>query len=628
MNPCAHRWLLILWAFGVLFRVASFGADARRIADLNPGSVGSYPSNFTVYAGQMYFSAYTFETGIELWKFETNAVKLVADINPTSDDIGVGKNEGNGSTPYAFRVLEGQLYFTAFEPTHGGELWRYNTNELVRLSDINPDRAAGTNFLGNSSWPNGLTIFSNALYFSATSSTNPEKYELWRYASNEVSLVADLHANSGTNHSSYPKGLKVFSGALYFMADDGTHGWELWRYSGSEMTLLDISAGGPESSAYPKYFTAYKTNLYFQAYQPETGYELWRTDGTNVQLVADHFPGPDSSYAENFAVFSDALYFRGSDPAFGSELLKFDGSQITVAADINLGADSYPKNLTVFGNALVFAATDGIHGWELWKFDGTNATLLSDINTSGDSYPENFVITAGILYFTATTPETGYELWMYDGQKVSLAADALPGTRDSYPMHLTPMNGKVFFSATDKLGSNWEPWLFDPQFTNRPPTITLTSPTAGAEFTDQQQITFSATAVDEFAAIQVDFYAGDFLIGSNTAAPYTFTTNLTAGTHLISARATDSSGATTASATVEITVVAAPVTPPEISLMSCDGQTTTITVMTTTDREHILEASEDLVIWTEVARQFPLAGTLTLSHQSTALHQFYRVVIP
>jgi len=50
--------------------------------------------------------------------------------------------------------------------------------------------------------------------------------------------------------------------------------------------------------------------------------------------------------------------------------------------------------------------------------------------------------------------------------------------------------------------------------------------------------------------------------------------------------------------------------------------------MTTTDREHILEASEDLVIWTEVARQFPLAGTLTLSHQSTALHQFYRVVIP
>ena len=52
MNQRALKWLIVLWVFGVFFPVASFGADARRLADLNPGSVGSYPSNFTVYSGQ------------------------------------------------------------------------------------------------------------------------------------------------------------------------------------------------------------------------------------------------------------------------------------------------------------------------------------------------------------------------------------------------------------------------------------------------------------------------------------------------------------------------------------------------------------------------------------------------
>ncbi|MGZ8919392.1 MAG: Ig-like domain-containing protein [Limisphaerales bacterium] len=629
MNLPARRWLNIISALFLLAQYSVKGADARRLADLNPGSVGSYPSNFTVFSNQVYFSAYTYQKGTELWKYNSSNVVLVADINKTSDDIGSKSPEGNGSSPTWLTSFNGHLYFSAFEPDAGGELWRYDGIETVRLTDINPGTfISGTNVIGKSSWPTQLTVFEGALYFSATSSTNPDDYELWRYDTNGATQVANLHPDAGTNYSSFPTGLKTFNGGLYFMADDGTNGWELWRHSSNGTTLIDINPGDATSSSYPKYFTTYSNHLYFQAYHPDTGFELWKTDGTNASLVADFVPGPDSSYPELFKVMSGNLYFRGTDPAAGYELLKYDSSQITVAADIAASGSSYPKNLTAFGNSLIFTASDEITGWELWKFNGTNATLLSDINPSGDSFPENFIVTAGILYFTATTPESGYELWMYDGNAVSLAADARPGSRDSFPRFLTPLNGKVFFSAADDGRNNWEPWLFDPQFTNRPPTIMLTSPTNASVFSETNEIIFIANAADEFAAIQVEFFSADVLLGIATSEPHTLTTNLPPGTYSIWAQAIDSSGAIANSSTREITVNAAPIQNPEISTVSREGDLTTITVHATNDQAHALEASPDFINWTQVDLQYPLEGIVTLSHQCLESHHYYRVVIP
>ena len=629
MNLPARKWLTFAaTGLGLLLHNIPCKGDARRIADLNPGSVGSFPSNFTTFSGQLFFSAYTLSTGRELWKFDGTNVALVADINPTADDLG-GVFEGNDSNPRGFRSLDGALYFSAFEPFYGNELRRFQSNQVVRLTDINPDIGTITN-LPNSAWPAELTAFNGSLYFSATSSTNPSNYELWRYDTNGAVQAANLHEDVGLDYSSYPTGLRVFGGALYFSADNGTNGWELWRHDGTNTTMFDLNPGGIESSSYPKFFTAFNEYLYFQAYTLEGGFELWKTDGTNAQIVADLVAGAGSSYPEYLTAFNGALYFRGTDPVIGSELLKLSGDQITVAADINTSADSYPKNLTIFGNSMVFAATDGTHGWEIWKFDGANATMLADINPAGDSFPENFVVTAGILYFTATSPDTGYELWMYDGIQVSLAADAVPGRKDSFARNLATQNGKVFFSAVDNKSSNWEPWLFDPAFTNRPPSITLTAPQAGAEQSESDPVVFTAAAADEFAAVQVEFFAGEVLLGSVTGAPHSFSTNLPPGTYEIWAQAIDSSGATTASSAATLTVNPEPILPAEITIISRDGETNTtaVSARATTDRLHSLEVSTDLITWAEVDSALPVAGTVTFTHECSEIQQFYRVVIP
>lgn len=86
--------------------------------------------------------------------------------------------------------------------------------ELVK--DINPGSAWGN--------PIGLTVFNNNLYFSANEGTNG--YELWVTdgTANGTIMLKDIYLGSD---SSFPYYFKEYNGKLYFNADDGTNGYEL-----------------------------------------------------------------------------------------------------------------------------------------------------------------------------------------------------------------------------------------------------------------------------------------------------------------------------------------------------------------------------------------------------------------
>jgi hypothetical protein len=92
--------------------------------------------------------------------------------------------------------------------------------------------------------------------------------------------------------------------------------------------------------------------------------------------------------------------------------------------------------------------------------------------------------------------------------------------------------------------------------TNQPPTVTITSPAAGAVFPWKPTITINATASDPDGTVaSVAFYDGTTLLGTDTTAPYSFTwRNVAQGDHTVTARATDNKGAVGTSAAVKITV--------------------------------------------------------------------------
>ena len=536
----------------------------RRIADLNSGSVGSFPTNLTVFADSLYFSAYTLQTGRELWRYNGSNIVLATNINDTADDIGSGVLEGNDSIPDWLTEFDKALCFSAFDPRRGGELWHYDGTNGVRVADINPDANDMIKSNPKSSWPRDLTVVGSVLYFAADSGAQVPNYELWKYDGAAAALVTNIHLDIGADHSSYPIELTAFDSALYFMADDGVNGFELWKHRGTSTVMLsNINPGDATSSSFPKSFTPFNNELYFQAFDSSTGYELWKTDGSAVLLVTNLSVAGSSSFPEFLTVFNNALYFRATDGVSGFELWKYDGRTATLISNINATGDLFPKNLTVFGETLYFAADDGIHGWELWKYDGTSASLVSDLNASGDSFPESLTVFNGGLYFVATTPGTGYELWKYDGSTVTLAADMNPGSGSSFPRFLAVCNHELCFSAAEDGFSNWELWALSSG--NLPPTVTITSPLNGSSFIAPANIALNAEAQDFDGTIaKVEFFQGAIKIGEAIASPYTLTwSNVSAGDFTLRALANDDRGTATTSDPVTISVtngVASPVT--------------------------------------------------------------------
>jgi hypothetical protein len=114
-----------------------------------------------------------------------------------------------------------------------------------------------------------------------------------------------------------------------------------------------------------------------------------------------------------------------------------------------------------------------------------------------------------------------------------------------------------------------------------PPEVSITSPANGATLTGET-VQLEASASDSDGTVtQVAFYANGSLVATATASPWNATwTNVAPGTYDLTAVATDSSGLSTTSATVSITVQSEP-TPPSVSITSpSNGATITGTSVT------------------------------------------------
>jgi len=118
--------------------------------------------------------------------------------------------------------------------------------------------------------------------------------------------------------------------------------------------------------------------LFFVADNGINGKELWRTDGTlsGTQMVKDIFPGPNSSSAfpHKLVEVAGIVYFAANDGTSGTELWRSDGSEAGtfLVKDIFPGsASSNPRELVKLGNAILFNAEDGTTSQELWRSDGT-----------------------------------------------------------------------------------------------------------------------------------------------------------------------------------------------------------------------------------------------------------------
>ena len=100
---------------------------------------------------------------------------------------------------------------------------------------------------------------------------------------------------------------------------------------------------------------------------------------------------------------------------------------------------------------------------------------------------------------------------------------------------------------------------------NTPPSVTITSPTNGAALINPGSVTITASANDSDGSVtNVQFFDGATSLGNDNTNPYSISVNLSPGSHILTAVASDNLGATNISPVVTVTVISN--SPPTVSL--------------------------------------------------------------
>jgi ELWxxDGT repeat protein len=285
------------------------------------------------------------------------------------------------------------------------------------------------------------------------------------FESTGAKLLKDI--NPGFNDSNFDLGPPLtIGGTMYFAADDGVHGVELWKSNGTTagtVLVKDINPGAGDSN--PGWFADLNGTLYFAADDGSDGYELWKSNGTSAgtTMVADINPGLADGDPEELVVMGGVLYFSATDGVNGNELWSSDGTTTAMVDDINPTGNSFPAFLTPVNGTLFFEADDGTDGNELWSYDGTTAQLVKDIDPgSASSTISELTNDNGTLFFQADDGTNGFELWKSNGTDAgtTMVKDINPGSADSAPIDLTVLNGLLLFQADD--GTNgFQLWSSD-----------------------------------------------------------------------------------------------------------------------------------------------------------------------
>lgn len=136
----------------------------------------------------------------------------------------------------------------------------------------------------------------------------------------------------------------------------------------------DVLIGGDDAP-----MSVFGNVLFFQANDGVHGSELWRTDGTvaGTFMAADLNPGAGSSLPGNFFEAGSSLIFSAVDPSVGNELFVLNSSDGTahLLQDLNPGqSSSNPSGFFAMPELerVFFTATTDNEGNELWALPFTD----------------------------------------------------------------------------------------------------------------------------------------------------------------------------------------------------------------------------------------------------------------
>ena len=431
----------------------SDGTDAgtSRVKEFESGQVSPDLYAASTFGSRTLLLVRTEQYGIELWISDgtPNGTTLLKDINTGTI----------GSVATDIAILGNKAFYTADGDSSGAELWSTDvvTGVTSLVSDINQS---------GDSYPSNLTVLGNKIVFRAYNDDYGDELFVTDGTRAGTRLLKDIYLNG----DSYAEDFVTMGGKAYFIADDGS-GRALWSTDGTENGTQFV---GPRMDLIGD-VVATTDKVFFLADDGSSGFELWVTNGTSAPTLIDIALGADSVNPAELTAANGYVVFRANNGTLGEEIWKSDGTPggTTMIRDINIVSDgngatnsSNPFGMTAMGSQVLFSASDG-SGSEPWITDGTSGGTrkIKDINPYGTSMYKRgqlspgsnemgvFTVTASSAraFFFANDDEHGEELWATDGTESGtyLVKDVLPGPNSNSTYEVTSVGEKVFFGTSD-----------------------------------------------------------------------------------------------------------------------------------------------------------------------------------
>lgn len=318
--------------------------------------------------------------------------------------------------------------------------------------------SSGPSLFDESSSGRELPVLGGYAYFNATTVLGRE---LWRCqeAPGSAELVADIRVGPD---SSEPRDHTIVGNLLYFTADDGVHGRELWVTDGTAngtqmVTDLVPGAGEPTFGS----TASFLGELYF-ACDLGSGRHLYATDSTTggVRLVVDVTNGTGDSQVDDLqtAPNGQRLVFEANDGVSGLEPWTTTGFQTTTSrlADLSPGADStflLLNGAVTLGNHIYYGASDSSNQPLICRTDGVTNEVVRTFPSTQFQRPVRVLFAfQNEVYFWATGAGVGQEVFRTDGTTsgTALWQDLSPGSASTVIWDAgVARDGSAFFLNAD-----------------------------------------------------------------------------------------------------------------------------------------------------------------------------------
>ena len=362
--------------------------------DVDKRTISSDPDDFVTFNGKVYFS-----TNIEEYPYSENETSAVWE----TDGSEKGTRQKLWMTDPTIIAARDLLYLS--ENAYNNDLWKidksgvrtqlkvfargtsiakavavgnmlyfYTEGEEIWRSD---GTAEGTFPLMSASGINSFTATETGVMFQLGSRNRDE--ELWKSEGTPTTTVkiATIRSGGGVPSKYYPTA--VMDNILYFVANDGIHGNELWRSDGTASgtyMALDVNGNDKVEEDYTgteydlRTMAVFKGHLYFGARQiilGGSGTDEWSLRSYSGSGMSHGIVDETDPITEMIADY-DKLYFASEKTNGSDELWVYhQGDPLLMLAALD-GLNSEGLDYEIIKGVMYYSTRDGL---DLWRTDGT-----------------------------------------------------------------------------------------------------------------------------------------------------------------------------------------------------------------------------------------------------------------